>query len=224
MIKHFLLAFIIILTILLGGNNNVFAQSAHSDPHNIAEEHTIGFNENLDGIIKGVTSDTRWSITGEGVSEQGRGAELLKYDFRKPGVYTVTALETDPEHGDTNYTLTLSVKPIHIEWHWDEAKWLEQFSKQKNYSNTSVSVPVMVHTYNRSTQTITEALKLNLAGIDCNLTGIAKTENLKAFSNGETRDITFLLNGTVGDGVYAMLDLTDSFGRTTSFSMTQPIR
>ena len=84
-------------------------------------------------------------------------------------------------------------------------------------------MPIKITFYNNSFKTINlNELNLSLSGVNCNLWGKSGifiiNEGIKIVY------IDFILNGTVGSGIYTMLDFIDNNGNGMSFSIMKPLK
>ena len=93
----------------------------------------------------------------------------------------------------------------------------------KTFKNYKIQVPIKITFYNNSFKTINlNELNLSLSGVNCNLWGKSGifiiNEGIKIVY------IDFILNGTVGSGIYTMLDFIDNNGNGMSFSIMKPLK
>lgn len=202
---------------------------AQKNDTDVAESDTIkrqiAFGTHLDGFA--LNDYTQVSIYAKNkLITTLKGDELNEYVFNEPGVYQVNIfLEHKKhsgacEHPNHQTIVYLTVNPIRYEWLWNENYWYNLLNTTKEFSNTSIQMPVKIFTYKGKKQKADGVFKVYVAGVDCNLTGTATlVSNKTVVANNSTQNISFLLNGTVGKGIYAQIDFTNPFEQTTSFNI-----
>lgn len=189
----------------------------------------IGFGENLKSEIIYIEEHTVWSITDSANNLiSGVGFDLFNHTFSTPGVYslkTSTKHKSHPggcNHPDSNIAAQIEVSSVRVEWHFNSDFWYQLLVNQKNFNNKTVSLPVTIISYNNTSIETDLNLSVKIKGVQCNLIAISKftASNLAVNS---LNNINFILNGTIGNPSYVMVDFIDHNKNVQSFSVTKKL-
>jgi hypothetical protein len=190
---------------------------------------SITFSEKLRDKLQFLIGDKdEWTVLKNNVViKKGRGKSLVNFTFKKPGEYQVNALvKHSDDHGsckhpDILHSIQVNVSSVKIIVDFNSSYWHTLFTHTKVFTNDTILVPMTIQFYKNPTKL--SNVFMNLSGVDCNLRGII-AKDFQLYHRKNSRNIPFVLNGTVGTNIYASVDFFDHAGNSQSYPILHQIR
>jgi len=234
-----------ILTVLIfGAANSAFASIDFSQRYTTEEmtsfnnsiienEIRIGFGTALNSDLFNVShiNESTWNIVLDGeIIRKGKGLDLFKFQFERPGQYYVNFqedLSVQHDHSGCNHyvlpeMLLVRVSPVRIEILCEEISFSNPIAGGVEITNTTMNIPVTVHTYSGKQEPVVIPIETSSYGILTTLVG-KLVEPILVLSPGRYV-FKYSLSGAATSGTYIGFDIIDNNGNVIPCGVTTMIK
>lgn len=218
----------LILMSFVFGLSAIAQESSQKDIYQ--QKEIISFGESLSKMTMRVTNEFDWKIIEKSSSKTiktGVGESLKDFVFETPGNYLIELSlnenhkHTACSHGSGRVDIDLTVSNVKMTFDFSKVKFSSPIRKGQNTQNITMTIPVMVNTFDKSPVSCT-LQEVATAGIGTNI--VAKPVNKEITLNEGIQELSYRLSGIAQNEAYIMFDFIDYNNQIQSFSLLEPIK